>query len=222
MKREFILTGKSLAALAAIFLGVVIALVTTIAQGSAALPLDAAAAAQNMVEEKDHVTPLELARWIVEKRQDYQLIDIRQPWQFDDYHIPTAVNVPFPQLFQADNLKTLSREKKIVLYGLGAGHAAQGQLLLTLKGYKAYSLREGLSAWWEDVMTPTSVRSATEDSPAGYQEAKKLRGFFSSQAPSGAQAAAPAQVAPPPLPAKQQPSPEKKQKDQLRLGRGCS
>lgn len=221
MKREFILTGKSLAAIAVIFLGVVIALVTTIAQGSAAFPLDVAAAAQGMAEEKDHVTPLELARWIVEKRQDYQLIDIRQPWQFDDYHIPTAVNVPFPQIFQADNLKRLSREKKIVIYGLGTEHAAQGQLLLSLKGYKAYSLREGLSAWWEDVMTPTSVRSATEDSPAGYQQAKKLRGYFSGQAPS-AEAAAPAQVAPPPLPAKQQPSPEKKKKEQLHLGRGCS
>jgi rhodanese-related sulfurtransferase len=221
MKREFILTGKSLAALAAIFLGVVIALVTTIAQGSAALPLDAAAATRDMAKEKDHITPLELARWIVEKRQDYQLIDIRQPWQFDDYHIPTAISIPFPQLFQTDNLKKLSRQKKVVLYGLGAGHAAQGQLLLSLKGYKAYSLREGLSAWWDDVMTPTSLRPATEDSPAGYQEARKLRGYFSGQAPA-AEAAAPAQVAPPPLPATQQPSPEKKEKQQLRLGRGCS
>lgn len=221
MKREFILTGKTLAAIAAIVLGVVIALVTTIADGSAAFPLDAAAATRDIAEEKDHVTPLELARWIVEKRQDFQLIDVRQPWQFDDYHIPTAVNVPFPQLFQGDNLKKLSREKKIVLYGLGSGHAAQAQLLFSVKGYKAYSLREGLSAWWEDVMTPTSLRSATEDSPAGYQQAKKLRGFFTGQVPS-AEAAAPAQVVPPPLPAKQQPSPEKKQKEQLRLGRGCS
>lgn len=220
MKREFILTGKSLAAITAIFLGVVIAMATTIARGSGALPLDAAATARDMAEEKDHVTPLELARWIVEKRQDYQLIDIRQPWQFDDYHIPTAVNVPFPQLFETDHLKKLSREKKIVLYGLGPAHASQGQLLLSLKGYKAYSLREGLSAWWEEVMTPTSVRSATEDSPAGYQQAKMLRGYFSGQAPSDT--AAPAQVVPLPVPAKEQPSQEKKQKEQLRLGRGCS
>ena len=220
MRREFVLTGKRLAAIAAVFLGLLIALLTTIAHGTAALPMDAAAVAQNMAEEKDHVTPLELARWIMEKRQDYQLIDIRQPWQFDDYHIPTAVNMPLPQLFQADDLKKLSREKKVVVYGLGAGHAAQTQLLLSLKGYKAYSLREGISAWWENVMTPTSLRSATE-SPAGYQQARQLRAYFSGVAPAAAGSAAP-QVAPPPMPASQQPPQGKKPEKKLRLGGGCS
>jgi rhodanese-related sulfurtransferase len=218
MKREFILTGKRLAAIAAVFLGLLIALVTTIAHGTAALPMDSAAVAQNIAEEKDHVTPLELARWIVEKRQNYQLIDIRQPWQFDDYHIPTAVNIPLPQLFDRENLNKLSRQKKVVVYGLGAGHAAQAQLLLSLKGYTAYSLREGISAWWDSVMTPTSLRSETQ-SPAGYQEAKKLRSYFSGAAPANT-AMPPAQMAPPALPANQPPK-SKKPRDE-RLGRGCS
>ena len=130
MKINLVLTGKSLAAIGLALIAVVLAVAGTMAHGSGAGPVDSAAIMQSIIEETDHVTPVELARWIIEKRQDYQLIDLRQPWQFDDYHIPTAVNVPLSQFFQDSNLKQLDRSKKIVVYGLGAGHAAETQLVL--------------------------------------------------------------------------------------------
>ncbi len=222
MKIELILTGKRLAAAVAIFLGIVLALASSIALGTSAGPADAAAIAQTIVTEKDHVTPIELAHWITEKRQDYQLVDIRQPWQFDDYHIPTAVNIPLPQLFQDGGLSQLSRTKTIIVYGLGAGHSAQTQLLLSLKGYNALSLKEGLSAWWDQVMTPMSIRSDSA-SPAGYRQAKQLRENFMGITPTGgAQAGTPPALpevpAPETVPEGKQPSSSPK----LKLGRGCS
>jgi rhodanese-related sulfurtransferase len=219
MKLEVKLSGKSLAAAAAIFLAVVLAMATTIARGTGAGPVNAPALVQTIVKEEDHVTPGELARWIIEKRTDYQLVDIRDAWQFDDYHIPTAVNIPLSQLFEGEGLKKLSRGKEIVVYGLGAGHAAQAQLLLSLKGYKAFSLREGLSAWWDQVMTPTCIRS--EDQPTGYRQAKRLREFFLGSAPKGETTAAP--PAPPPeTPPAAAPPSGKVPAKRLKLGRGCS
>jgi rhodanese-related sulfurtransferase len=220
MRFELTLAGKRLAAAVVVFLAAALALAGAIARGTGAGPVDANATAQAIAVEKDHVTPGELARWILEKRQDYQLIDIREPWRFDDYHIPGAVNIPLPQLFEDSGLKQLSREKKIVIYGFGAGHAAQTQLLLSMKGYKAYSLREGIVQWWEQIMTPLSVRS-DDPSPAGYREAKQLREQFlgaprppgAMPAPSATPVAPPAQTAPQKAPA---PS------NRLKLGRGCS
>jgi rhodanese-related sulfurtransferase len=222
MKIELTLTGKRLAATIAIFLGVVLAMASSIAGGTGAGPADAASIAQIIVAETDHVTPVELAHWIIEKRQDYQLVDIRQPWQFDDYHIPTAVNIPLSQLFEDAGLSQLSRTKKIIVYGLGAGHSAQTQLLLSLKGYDTLSLKAGLSAWWDQVMTPLSVRSDTT-SPTGYRQAKQLRESFMGGAPTGGKQTAP----PPPLPEISTPEnvPEDKQPSsppKLKLGRGCS
>jgi rhodanese-related sulfurtransferase len=220
MKVELKLTGKTLAAAVAVFLGVVLAMATTIARGTGAGPVNAPALVQTIVKEEDHVTPTELALWIIEKRTDYQLIDIRLPWQFDDYHIPTAVSIPLPQLFEETGLKQLSRGKKIVVYGLGAGHAAEAQLLLSLKGYDAYSLREGVSAWWDQVITPISLRSESA-SPTGYREAKQLRQHFLGGVPAAGTSA----TTPPPVPevppagtAPATPAPTKK----LKLGRGCS
>lgn len=214
-------TAKRLAAGAAILLAFVLATAATIVRGTGAGPVNAPALAETIVEEKDHVTAGELARWIIEKRQDYQLIDIRQPWQFDDYHIPTAVNIPLPQLFQEDNLKKLSREKKIVVYGLGAGHPAQTQLLLSLKGYNAYSLREGITAWWDEVITPLSLRSETQ-SPVGYQQAKQLRERFMGGGQPGGESVAPSTPIPE-LPAPgQAPAATPPPGGKLKLGRGCS
>ncbi len=214
-------TAKHLAAGGAIFLAIVLALAATIARGTGAGPMNAPALVETMVEEKDHVTAGELARWIIEKRQDYQLIDIRQPWQFDDYHIPTAVNIPLAQLFREDSLKKLSRAKKIVVYGLGAGHSAETQLLLSLKGYSAYSVKEGITAWWDQVLTPLSLRSETQ-SPAGYQEAKRLREFFMGGKLAGGATATPSAPVPE-LPAVEQaPSATPPAGGRLKLGRGCS
>jgi len=224
MKVNLVLSGKMMAALVLAFVAVVLAVAGTMSHGTGAGPVDAAALMQGIIDEKDHITPVELAHWIIEKKQDYQLIDLRQPWQYDDYHIPTAVNVPLGQFFLDANLKQLDRSKKIVVYGLGAGHAAETQLLLQMKGYNAYSLREGISAWWDQVVTPVSLRSETAD-PAGYQQAKQLRNFFFGAAGSGGSSAtspaAPAVTAPI-LPPENAPGAKPEQQKKLKLGKGCS
>lgn len=155
---------------------------------------ETAAAVKAIAADAGHVTANELAQWILEKRQDYQLIDIRDRWHFDDYHIPTAINMPFAELFRADNLQRIDRQKKVVVYGLGAGNAAQAQLLLSMKGYRAYALEDGIIAWWDELMTPTSIRSA-KPSPSGYQQARQWREYFM----TGGQAAAPAIAPAPPV-----------------------
>jgi rhodanese-related sulfurtransferase len=220
MKIDLKLTGKTLAAGVAIFFGVLLAMATTIVRGTGAGPVNASAVVQNILKEQDHVPAGQLAHWLIEKRTDFQLIDIREPWQFDDYHIPTAVNIPLAQLFDETNLRKLSREKKIVVYGLGTGRAAQAQLLLSLKGYNAYSLPDGIAGWWNDVITPTSLRSE-DQAPAGYLQAKQLREHFLGTTSTGETAATPPPVPPVMPPTQTAPSgatPGKK----LKLGRGCS
>ena len=220
MKVDLKLNGKTVAAATLVFLGIVLATATTVVRGTGAGPVNAPTLVQRIVKEEDHVTPGQLAQWLVEKRTDFQLIDIRDPWQFDDYHIPSAVNIPLAQLFEETGLQQLSREKKIVVYGLGGTRAAQAQLLLSLKGYNAFSVPDGITAWWSDVITPTSLRSE-DQTPAGYLEAKQLREHFLGAAPTGEAAAAPTPATPTLPPAQNAPAspiPGKK----LKLGRGCS
>jgi rhodanese-related sulfurtransferase len=214
---EVRLSGKTLAAAVVLGFGAVMALASMAAQSNASLPSNPQAITAAIVEERDHVQPRELAQWILEKRTDYQLIDLRAAWEFDDYHIPTAVHIPLDQLFTDAGLKQLERGKKIVVYGLGAGHPAQASLLLTLKGYQAYSLKEGITAWWDEVMTPQSLRGESPD-PAGYQQLRQLRQQFSGgpATPAASSGAAPSLPSMPASPGSGAP------KKKLKLGRGCS
>lgn len=220
MRINVTLTGKSLAAGVVILLGLILAMAGTIARGFDSGPVNAATASRTMLDEKDHVSAGELAQWLIDKRTDYQLVDIRMPWQYDDYHIPTAISIPLADLFQPEGLKKLDRSKKIVVYGLGAGHAAEAQLLLAMKSYNALSLKEGISAWWNEVITPTSLRSESQ-SPAGYQQARQLRQHFigGPGAPQPDGTAAPVAPLPPSGPQSPATAPGGRK---LKLGRGCS
>ncbi len=131
--------------------------------------------------QEDHVTPAELAAWIIEGRTDYRLVDIRDEKAFAEYHIPTAENVPLATV--ADG--ALGRTEKIVLYGDGGIHAAQAWMVLKGRGYtRVYTLLEGLDAWKDEVLFPVMPQSPTPEQQARFERAAQVAKFFGGQ-PAG-------------------------------------
>lgn len=161
-----------------------------------------------VAREDDHVTPAELATWIIEGRSDYRLVDIRDEKAFAEYHIPTAENVPLATVADA----ALGRTDKIVLYGDGGIHAAQAWMVLRGQGYThVYTLLEGLAAWKDEVLFPVMPQESTPEQQARFERAAQVARFFGGQPraaaatgsepiPLPSQAVVPA-LAPPTLPA---------------------
>jgi hypothetical protein len=165
--------------------------------------------------QEDHVTPSELAAWIVEGRTDYRLVDIRDERAFAEYHVPTAESVPLATVLDG----ALGRTEKIVLYGDGGIHAAQAWMVLKGKGYtQVYTLLGGLDAWKDDVLFPVMPQSPTAEEQAKFDRAVHMAKYFGGQpraavAPGAAPMALPAtapSVAPPTLPAGAGSAPKKK------------
>jgi hypothetical protein len=166
---------------------------------------------------EDHVTPAELAAWIIEGRTDYRLVDIRDEKAFADYHIPTAENVPLATVTDG----ALSRTEKIVLYGDGGIHAAQAWMVLKGRGFtRVYTLLEGLDAWKDEVLFPVMPQGPTPEQQARFERSAQVAKFFGGQPRAAAapgsepvalptQAAMP-QVAPPTLPSAAGGGPKKK------------
>ena len=130
-----------------------------------------------MVEgEVDHVTPDELADWIVAGRQDFRLIDLRTPAEFAEYHIPQAENRSITALADAD----LARNEKIVLYSAEGIHSAQAWFLLKAKKFLAvYILLGGLKQWTEQVVFPeTPGEGATAAELIAFAGAAERARFF--------------------------------------------
>jgi rhodanese-related sulfurtransferase len=166
---------------------------------------------------EDHVTPGELAAWIIEGRADYRLVDIRDQKAYAEYHIPGAESVPLATVLDG----ALARTDKIVLYGDGGIHAAQAWMVLKGRGYtRVYTLLEGLDAWKDEVLFPVMPQSPTPEQQAHFERAAQVAKFFGGQpraaaAPGAAPMALPKEpaataVAPPTLPAGAGAGPKKK------------
>ena len=141
--RVLLVTGAALALLAAAVGG---------SRGGTTAAVDPATLAREIEHEDDHVTALELAQWIRERKSGLRVLDVRSDSEFQEFHIPSAERVPLPELAK---LKPVAGET-LVLYSEGGAHAAQGWVLLRGLGHKqVYFLRGGLLDWMDDVMNPS-------------------------------------------------------------------
>jgi rhodanese-related sulfurtransferase len=133
--------------------------------------------------EVDHVSPEELANWIIQGRVDFRLVDLRNEAAFAEYHIPQAELVPMEGLLDHG----LQRNEKIVLYSDGGIHSAQAWFLLKAKGYNGvYILRGGLEEWKDAVLFPRLAPNATPQQAAQFERKAQIAKFFGGSAQTGA------------------------------------
>lgn len=80
-------------------------------------------------------------------RDDITLIDVREPHEFAEAHLPGAINVPFGRL--VEELDTLDADREIVAYCRGAYCvlAHDAVRLLGAHGRSATRLRDGVLEW---------------------------------------------------------------------------
>ena len=116
------------------------------------------ALASEIEHETDHVTALELAQWIRQRKAGLRVLDVRTDSEFDAYHIPTAERVPLSSLAAT----RFESNETLVLYSEGGAHAAQGWVLLRTAGHRnVYFLRGGILDWLDDVMNPATTSELT-------------------------------------------------------------
>ena len=165
-------------------------------------------------KEVDHVTPRELADWIIKGRIDFRLIDLRGEKDFAEYHIPAAENVPMTEV----NTYGLGRNEKIILYSDGGIHAAQAWFLLRARGYHGvYILLGGLEEWKSSVLFPSIAENAGVADKAEFEKMKEVSKFFGGIPQTGPSSGTTAQIALPklemPAPAAIQGGAKKKKKE---------
>ncbi len=136
--------------------------------------IDVAALARDVAREEDHVTALELAQWIKDRRQGLRVLDVRSQEEYDRYHLPTAERLALDSVATAP----FHVDDTLVLYSEGGAHAAQAWVFLRALGYRnVYFLRGGLYEWLEQVMNPT-LADTTAAVRADFSRAAALSRYF--------------------------------------------
>ncbi|MGB5282338.1 MAG: rhodanese-like domain-containing protein [Arenicellales bacterium] len=111
---------------------------------------------------EDRVAVQQLAEWIVESKQDFTLVDIRNDKSYQDGHIDGAENIPMAMLVKPDSLKELSG-KKVIVYSNGSENAAKATVMLRLMGLDSYLLSGGYNAWHQHVLNPDIPEQVADD-----------------------------------------------------------
>ncbi len=128
----------------------------------------------------DFVTAEDLSAWIIDKRPDILVVDLRSPQEYNQYHIPGAINIPLARLFDEHSLEMLNDvDYTIVLYSNGSTNAAQAWVLLRQRGVESYVLMGGLNYWAKAILNPQPPGDLVADSEIlQYQFRKAAAAYF--------------------------------------------
>lgn len=86
---------------------------------------------------------------------DYVLLDVRQPGEYEQEHLPGAKLIPLPQL--VDSLEELDAAKPIIVYCAVGGRSRMATQLLTNLGFSnVVHLQGGIQAWEDRTATGPS------------------------------------------------------------------
>jgi len=75
------------------------------------------------------------------------IVSIRKSQDYEQGHIPGAVNIPLSSLFTKENLSKLPFGKQIVMVCYTGHTASQATALLNAMGYNAIALKWGMCSW---------------------------------------------------------------------------
>jgi rhodanese-related sulfurtransferase/rubrerythrin len=116
----------------------------------------------------------------------FTLLDVRQPWEYEEEHIPGATLIPLPQL--NDRFPKLDPEKATLVYCAIGGRSRVGAQLLSGLGFKeVYNLSGGIKAYQGNKATgPQELNldlirgdeSPTEVAVLAYSLEKGLQTFY--------------------------------------------
>lgn len=102
------------------------------------------------------ISPDEVADKIVQKDPSIQLIDVRNPREFDLFSLPGAINIPLQDILSEGNSDILNQGTKMnIFYSNGSTEANEAWLLTRQLGYQNnYVLQGGLNYWVETILNP--------------------------------------------------------------------
>jgi len=116
-----------------------------------------------LLEGEHYIAPESAMELITKKDDKYIFVDIRNPREFDNFHLEGAVNVPLQRVLDDIYIPYLENDKIKVLYSNESIDADQVRLLLTQYGYdNLYVLQGGVDYWKENMISKNVFKSVGE------------------------------------------------------------
>lgn len=87
---------------------------------------------------------------VVSEDPNYFILSVRSVEDDAKGHVPGAITIPYRELWKAENLAKLPKDKKIVVICYTGHTASQATIYLNMLGYEAYAMKYGMMGWTDD------------------------------------------------------------------------
>lgn len=95
-----------------------------------------------------------------EQLEDFFVVDIRLPKDYCKGHVPGAINIPYSEAADSENLRLLPTDTPIAVVCYTGHTASQVATIYNMLGYEAWTLRFAMLSW--DAVTPTTIWTTSE------------------------------------------------------------
>jgi len=134
---------------------------------------------QEMIQPSRYVTPDQVAKMIIQGDPSLMLVDVRTIYEYEEYTLPGAVNIPLEELLVGDNLSYLGVPgTKVVFISNDDIQSDQMWLLTKRLGYNStYVMKGGINCWMENIIDPKQpdeTASATEFATYSFRKGAQM------------------------------------------------
>jgi rhodanese-related sulfurtransferase len=85
---------------------------------------------------------------LYEKRSDWQMLDVREQWEWDAGHVEGSVHVPLADVMAGTGTNGLDQERPVAVICRSGNRSELGALILQARGFTAENVEGGLQAWF--------------------------------------------------------------------------
>ncbi|MDH3267981.1 MAG: rhodanese-like domain-containing protein [Ignavibacteria bacterium] len=116
----------------------------------------------------------ELAKWIIDKRDDFYLVDTRVQNEFEKYHIPFALSISGEKLIDA----SVDKKEAIIIYDKSSRYSIKNiKPLINIRNEEVYFLKGGMDGWINEILFP-DLRENNNLSKAEIEKIYKTSTYF--------------------------------------------
>lgn len=125
--------------------------------------------AEEMIREvhgrSQYISPDEIADMLINNDPSLQLIDLRSNDDFQKFHLPGSVNIPFSELLKEESRYIIDQDISLnVFYSNGTVTANEAWMITRQLGFQNnYVLEGGLNYWAETIMNPKKPEGTSPD-----------------------------------------------------------
>ena len=90
---------------------------------------------------------LEESKGVYERKDDIQIVDVREPYEWEAGRIEGAIHIPLNDLMGGKGIEDLDTAKPVAVVCRSGNRSELASLMLKARGFDAHNMRDGMEGW---------------------------------------------------------------------------